>query len=252
MAQTHKDRDGIAAANNAAWCAAVWRSHGLPVEQAHGMWFTRGAAPPLYPNVVTVDPSADPLEQAALISALAADLEDFSVKDSFACLPLEGAGFGRLFEARWFWRDRHPQADIRPDAVRWKRVESHDELEDWERAWRGVETAHAGIFRPALLADPRAIVMAGVDRSGVITAGGVGYEAADALGVTNIFGDAAGFLSALLPYGSTSRVVCYERGQDLRSAQQRRFEALGPLSVWARIDRTARPRQRSRDSSARR
>jgi hypothetical protein len=32
-------RNKVAALNNAEWCAAVWRSHGLPVEQAHGMWF---------------------------------------------------------------------------------------------------------------------------------------------------------------------------------------------------------------------
>ena len=129
MTERHKDCDAIAAANNAAWCAAVWRSHGLPVEQAQGFWFTRRPRPPLYPNVVTVDPAAYPLDQAVLISALAADLDSFSVKDSFACLPLEGAGFRQLFEARWLWRDHPRQAETRIDAARWRRVTADGEFE---------------------------------------------------------------------------------------------------------------------------
>ena len=33
----HGMRNAAAALNNAEWCAAVWRSHGLPVEQKLGL-----------------------------------------------------------------------------------------------------------------------------------------------------------------------------------------------------------------------
>src|SRR5262249_61118468 len=60
----------VAALNNAEWCAAVWRSHGLPVEQAHGMWFCHYPTPQYYPNVVTVDPGAEPTKQVGSLLSL--------------------------------------------------------------------------------------------------------------------------------------------------------------------------------------
>ena len=53
-------RAQTAARNNAEWCAAVWRSHELPVERSHGMWFCPRATPQYYPNAVTVDINAEP------------------------------------------------------------------------------------------------------------------------------------------------------------------------------------------------
>jgi hypothetical protein len=44
------DRNKVVALNNAEWCAAVWRSHGLPVEQAHGMWFCPYPTPNIIPT----------------------------------------------------------------------------------------------------------------------------------------------------------------------------------------------------------
>lgn len=232
MDEIHNDRDAIAALNNAEWCGAVWRSHSLPIEQAHGMWFTKSPTPPFYPNAVTVNPMANPSTQAAFIVLLAAGLTDFSVKDSFARLPLESSGFRLLFTARWLWRDYTDHVRARGHATRWRRVTVGCDLEKWDLAWQGDKLAHSGVFRPELLGDPRAIIMAGTDASGAIKAGGVAYEAASVLGITNIFGDAEGFLGALLPHTSAKQVVCYERGEVLRSAQQKRFETLGPLNVW--------------------
>ncbi len=232
MAETDDDRNAIAAVNNAEWCTAVWKSHGLPVEQAHGMWFTKSPTPPFYPNAVTVDPAAHLSTQVAIIVALAAGLTNFSVKDSFARLHLESSGFRLLFTARWLWRDYTNHVEARGHATRWRRVTTGCDLEEWEFAWQGEEVAYSGVFKPELLDDPRTIVMAGIDRSGAIKAGGVAYETADALGITNIFGNEEGFLEALLSRTSARQVVCYERGEALRSAQQRHFEILGPLNVW--------------------
>ena len=113
-----------------------------------------------------------------------------------------------------------------------RRATAGCDLEEWERAWRGDEVAHSGMFRPELLGDPHPIVMAGTDASGAIKAGGVACEAAKALGITNTLRDIKGFLGALLPHASTKQVVCYERGEALRSARQRGFKTLGPLNAW--------------------
>lgn len=198
------------------------------------MWFTASPAPPFYPNVVTVERVTDPAAQVGVIVALAAGVSGFAVKDSFASLPLSGVGFRLMFEARWLQQRRTPPIYPHAGSLRWTRITSARDLADWERAWRGPQVAHAGIFRPELLADPGTIVMAGLHRSGMIAAGGIGYVAAGALGITNIFGDAEGLSGALLAHVTPRRIMCYERGEDLRCARKRGFEALGPLRVWTR------------------
>src|ERR1700727_695882 len=112
-------RDETAALSNAEWCARAWRSHGLVVEQAHGLWFCRGPAPQFYPNVVTVDRAADPGAQAAFIAELAgATRTGVSVKDSFERLDLAPMGFQILFEARWLWSER-PAPPTNYGDLRW-------------------------------------------------------------------------------------------------------------------------------------
>lgn len=44
----------IAAANNAAWCDAVCRSHGLTGVFRPTSWSCVGEVPPLYPNLITL------------------------------------------------------------------------------------------------------------------------------------------------------------------------------------------------------
>jgi hypothetical protein len=66
----HDTRDETAALSNAEWCAAVWRSHGLSVEQARGLWVCAHQTPRYYPNVVTVDLEVDPSIQAKFIADL--------------------------------------------------------------------------------------------------------------------------------------------------------------------------------------
>jgi hypothetical protein len=151
----HDARDEVAARNNAEWCAAVWRSQGLPVEQACGLWFCPRPTPQYYPNVVTVDPAADAAEQTAFITDLGRAEPDLkiSVKDSFACLNLHPAGLTPLFDARWLWRDDNASGVA---GLRWRRVDDESGLAEWERAWRGGAETDPRIFRPALLSDRHA------------------------------------------------------------------------------------------------
>jgi hypothetical protein len=210
------DRARIAALNNAEWRAAVWRSHGLSVGQAHGMWFCPHPTPRYFPNVVTIEPGAESAKQSALIAELARDAGlDLSVKDSFACPDLSAARLQPLFDARWLWR-RGARSPVVARALDWRRIDNELGLGAWERAWRG--------------ANPEA----GFDRTGAISAGGIAYSAARAIGVTNIFGSRREFVDALEELTAPTEIVCYERGGDLTSAVDAGFETLGSLRVWGR------------------
>jgi hypothetical protein len=127
------------------------------------MWFTRSAPPPFYPNPVTVDRSADP---SALLTALAAEQAAFAVKDSFACLPLAASGFVPLFDASWLWLEGIPASGIADGAETWVRVRTALDLHEWELAWRRGDDGPRGVFKPELLADAQAIVMARVAARG--------------------------------------------------------------------------------------
>src|SRR5262245_52772421 len=167
------DRNKVAALNNAEWCAAVWRSHGLPVEQAHGMWFCPYPTPQYYPNVVTVDAAAEPGKQAGLIAELArGDNFDVSVKDSFSCLDLSVAGFQALFDARWLYR-KQSTPPVVSSGLDWRQIVDEAGLAAWERAWRGTDPGPLRIFHAELLDDQRVCVLAGFDGMDIIRAGGI-------------------------------------------------------------------------------
>jgi len=231
------DRNKMAALNNAEWCAAVWRSHGLPVEQAYGMWFCPRPTPQYYPNVVTVDAEAEPARQAGLIAELARDDDlGFSVKDSFSCLDLSVAGFRVLFDAHWLYR-RPSGPRVAANALDWRRIDNEQGLAAWERAWRGTDPDPLRIFRAELLEDQRVCVLAGFDEMELIRAGGIAYDAAGATGVTNIFGSQDEFLNALAMLAGPAAIVCYEHGRDLALAADLGFAELGGLRVWTREGR---------------
>lgn len=231
----HDVRDEIAALNNAEWCAAIWRSHGLPVETAQGLWFCRRPTPQYYPNVVTVELGADPLAQTRFITDLRrADPDlDLSVKDSFACLDLKAVGLRPLFDARWLWRAA-PSAGTGDETLDWRRIEGEPGLALWERAWRGEDQNSERIFRAELLEDRHVTVLGGFDAAGILGSGGIAYDAAGVLGVTNIFGSRRRVLNALRASAPGRPVVAYEAGGDPASAQSCGFEPLGALRVWVR------------------
>jgi hypothetical protein len=85
-----------------------------------------------------------------------------------------------------------------------------------------------------LLRDPLAVVLAGVDGADRIVAGGVAYDAAGALGVTNLFGPEPEFLQALDVIKPARDIVCYAHGAEQRAAEAVGFRALGPLRIWVR------------------
>jgi hypothetical protein len=224
----------MAAFNNAEWCAAIWRSHGLPVEEAHGLWFCAGRVPQYYPNVVTIDATADVARQCAFIAELMreAGAVGFSVKDSFSRLDLDSIGMSIMFVAQWLLRPRVAMARNETITLAWDTVEDQQGLADWELAWRGTDVPQTRIFLPALLNNPKMVVLGGRNGHGALLAGGIAFEAAGSLGITNVFGDRREFFAALARLKPNASLVCYEPGVDLTPALQAGFQPLGPLRVW--------------------
>jgi hypothetical protein len=89
--------DVLAAAdNNARWCDAVCRSHGLASRFVHDLWIAPLESPRFYPDLVTLRAIAAVADVFTHLPA-AAD----HIKDSFACLDLAPEGFDVLFDAHW-------------------------------------------------------------------------------------------------------------------------------------------------------
>lgn len=226
-----------AAANNSAWCDAVCSAHGRPGELLEHYWISRAPTPPYYPNLVTLDPAPAPALEAIRELERALSPAAWAVKDSFAVLPLERAGFRLLFDGEWIARSA--PAVRRPRPSGWIRVRSEPELAAWEAAW-GESAGQPRIFLAELLRRPEIAILAAQDEAGGIAAGGIANRTGSLVGLTNFFAreqrasgraDCSDAALAELPGAA---VVGYESGQSLAEARGLGFRSLGPLRVWLR------------------
>lgn len=83
------------AANNAAWCDVVCRSHGVSTRLEDDAWTSQTRTPPFYPDAVSLVRDASVEKLLARIDSSAG----CSIKDSFASLDLSEHGFRVLFES---------------------------------------------------------------------------------------------------------------------------------------------------------
>lgn len=222
-----------AAANNAAWCDAVCRLHGLAPTTADDAWTSAARTPPLYPDAVVLAPDPSIPDLLARVDASAG----CSIKDSFASLDLAPFGFHVLFDATWI--ARAPGADAPAGMAGWTVVDDSDGFARWEQAWRGRDDP-AGVLRADLLDDPAIVVVAlvaGGDER--VVAGAILNAAAGVVGVSNVFvTPAAGrvawggciLIAERCFPGAT--LVGYELGPALEDACADGFHPLGPLRVW--------------------
>lgn len=228
---------GAAARNNAEWCDAVCRAHGLAGEFGAGAWSSARRTPPLYPDAVSLTPGISPGDLVARIDTASPGC---SVKDSFACLDLEPLGFEVLFEAQWIHRPAGEAPADPPAAVRWEPLRSADSLPEWESAWNDGERG-TGLFRPELLAGDTTF-LSGTRADGKIVAGAVASPGESVVGISNLFaaGDApggeesawAGCLTQVARLWPGLPVVGYESGESLDTAVRQGFTPVGLLRVW--------------------
>ncbi|MGW7072827.1 hypothetical protein ACWGII_23400 [Streptomyces sp. NPDC054855] len=221
---------GPAARNNAEWCDAVCRAHGLPGEFGGGAWSSARRTPPLYPDAVSLIPE---VSAADLVARIDTASPGCSVKDSFACLDLELLGFEVLFEAQWIHREAGaPSAAAH---LGWEPLKSAESLPAWETAWNDGEES-TGLFRPGLLSEDTRFLAAYAE--GRIVAGAVASRAASVVGVSNLFTSAdeesawAGCLAEVARLWPGLPVVGYESGESLDAAVSQGFTPVGPLRVW--------------------
>ncbi|WP_030489718.1 hypothetical protein [Micromonospora chokoriensis] len=211
-----------AARNNAEWCDIVCGSHGLTGRTDADAWSVPRRSPPWYPDAVTLRPGVD---AEALLARIDAG-PGASVKDSFADLDLSGYGFRVLFDAQWI----HRPPGAPPGDAPLTPVSTAEDLAAWATAQGG-----PGLFRPALLANPRVRVLARRDDNGVITGGAVLSGDDSTYGVSNLFTHTDNPRDVWLGVCATqpnASLVGYESTPDLPPAQSAGFHQAGPLQVW--------------------
>jgi hypothetical protein len=224
-------------ANNAAWCDAVCRSHGYPGEFTARTWLSPRHNLPFYPNAITLDPDATAADtQAAQYPDRA-----YGVKDSFARLDLAAAGLTPLFDADWIAWDPAPEQPPTAEGLDWKAVDDAAALVRWEAAWAAGDDV-AGLFRPALLADPGCAFLA-CYRDGALAAGAMAYTAAGVTGLSNLFESGlpgTGLPPGTLPPGTLWRSAVLAVAASGPGSQPLRSWAT-IASACARVKPSARP-----------
>ena len=223
-----------AALNNAEWCHAFCRTHGITGRLDAAAWSSAQRTPPFYPDAVSLVPGCS---AARLVSRVDAS-PGCSIKDSFADLDLSGSGFEVLFTAEWLCRD---QAVARNLSKGWLPVAGGEELERWEAAW-GESPRPRPFFRRELLTHTRIKIFARVDGAR-LRAGAIANRSRDVIGLTNVF-DVEGDLESAWSEGASAAqalwgpmpVVGYDEGEPLEAAHRAGFKTIGSLAIW--INRT--------------
>lgn len=224
------DRLTEAVHNNAHWCDAVCRAHGVPTSWQSGWWTARRRSPAFYPDAITLRRPADFAEVTGLVEGG----PDCSVKDSYAELDLGPFGFEPLLQASWLTLD--PAADPRPPAAEaegatgWAAIRTPGELAEWSRAHGLLDT-----FRPGLLADP-AVRFLAARAAGRIVAGAIANASGSVVGISNVFGERpwAGLVAAAESAFPGRPLVGYERPDGLAQPCSVGFRVIGTLRVWRR------------------
>jgi hypothetical protein len=228
-----------AARNNAEWCHAFCRTHGIAGRFHAAFWSSPARTPPYYPDAVTLRPN---IAVEHLLSGIDVG-EGCTVKDSFARLDLGAAAFRPLFRAEWVVRQ--PARGRRTATRGWSALTTEAQLRRWEASW-GEVPGGSGFFRPALLKDETIAVLAGYDGDRIV-AGAIANRSADVIGLSNVF-DTDGELDSAWTAGATAAAtlwgelptVGYDSGDALHAAHDAGFESIGELVVWINEPPTSR------------
>lgn len=220
-----------AAQNNAEWCHAFCRTHGVVGSFDAALWSSPVRPPPFYPDAVTLRPEITVEQVLSRIDGS----EGCGVKDSFASLDLGAAGFQPLFHAEWLARMPAKGRQVFPP--HWSVIRSEAELRDWADSW-GEAPGGSTFFRSALLDVERIAVLA-AHSGDRITAGAIANRSATVVGLSNVF-DVAGDLESAWTAGAAAAaalwgdmpIVSYDSGDSLGAAHDAGFESLGELVVW--------------------
>ena len=220
-----------AAQNNAEWCHAFCRTHGVVGRFDAALWSSPVRPPPFYPDAVALLPELRVEQVLARIDGG----EGCGVKDSFASLDLGAAGFQPLFHAEWLVRT--PAEDRQAFPRHWSAIGSEAELRDWEDSW-GEVPGGSSFFRSGpsrRLGESRCLPARSGDR---VAAGAIANRSATVVGLSNVF-DVDGDLESAWKAGAATAaalwgdmpIVGYDSGDSLDAAHVAGFESVGELVV---------------------
>ncbi|MEZ5925714.1 MAG: hypothetical protein R3D57_15150 [Hyphomicrobiaceae bacterium] len=216
-----------AARNNADWCAAVCRSHGLRSRILDNVWTCDGEPPPYYPRLISLAPGAAHLEKA--IDDRRDGSGAWAVKDSFGELR-ERPGLSRLFDAQWYVR--HPRNGPN-DRGQLTAARDALQLTRWVDAW-GATPPDAPIFLPQILDDPGVTFLHdGLYRGGL--AAYHGPSAPEILGISNLFGPTGirdRCLASLAAANPGWTLVGYGAEEEVAALSSLGFGPAGRLTIW--------------------
>jgi hypothetical protein len=231
------DRIVLAARNNALWCDAVARSHGVRCTTDASAWTASTRTPPYYPDAVTLSPEVGEYDLLERID----DSDGCSVKDSWSRLDLAMEDFARLVVGEWVWLDPSVPAARPAEGATWQRVTTPDDLAAWVRAWASDPDAEA-ILRPSLLGEPGVHVLgarATAAPDAPFVCGAIAHVTGEVAGLGNLFardGDVGGAwrAAAAAARGVAPGIplVGWEAGASVDAAVAAGCERIGPLSVW--------------------
>jgi len=230
------DRVALATLNNARWCDAVCRAHGLRIQLTHELWICHDPPPRFHSRATTLGPVA--AVEGALRSLLVRRPEPASsIKDGFCRIDLADLGFTELFRAEWLW---HPPAADGPTSLDWERVRTDADLRAWDAVWEGgpQPDGQPQQFPASLLDDPEIAFLAG-RRDGVIVVVAALNRTGPVVGLSNAVGADAASDDGWADHATVAArvfpglpVVGYERGAHLDAARRHGFTSSGPLRVW--------------------
>jgi hypothetical protein len=220
-------RAALAARNNAEWCDAVCRAHGITTSFGPHVWVALRRSPPMHPDAMTLTEYASAGDVLRRVDGSSG----CSIKDSFGSLDFAHDGFGPLFDAEWVHRE--PSRQRADDSLSWSVVRTPDELVAWGAAHGGGD-----VLGPVLLDDPAVTILMARDGQGV-SAGAIGYRSRSVVGVSNLFTATsdidqawAGAITVISAQNPDLPLVGYENGTSLRAARRAGFVSVGPLRVW--------------------
>jgi hypothetical protein len=231
-----RDRSSrVAARNNAEWCDALCRTHGIPGRFDPDAWVNPHRTPRYYPDAVTLDPA---VVAGSILRRIDTTSPGCSIKDSFASLDPGPFGFEVVHEAEWIYREPPSTRISGPPDMSWIAIDAAVELIAWEAAW-DVDGTPDGLFRPALLRDPSVMVLGGYVDGSIIAGAIANRTGHELVGLSNVFardGDldrawsgSLAFLAAAFP---GLAIVGYASGADLSVARRRGFLSVGALRIW--------------------
>jgi hypothetical protein len=213
-----------AARNNAEWCDAVCRAHGITTSFDPNVWVALRRSPPMYPDAVTLSEHVSAGDVLRRVDSS----QGCSIKDSFGSLDLARDGFGLLFDAEWIHRE--PSRQRADDSLSWSVVRTPDDL-----VARGAAHGGGEVFGPD---DPAVNIFMARDGHGV-SAGVIGYRSRSVVGVSNLFTTTAhidqawaGAIAAISTHVPDLPLVGYEDGPSPQAARRAGFVGVGPLRVW--------------------